>query len=135
MNEPMTIGRLAKSVGVHVQTIRYYERKKLLPSPRRREAGYRQYGPEDVQRLRFILRAKKVGFTLNDISVLLALRVNPRTGCEEVRTIAREALRHIEERMQELARFRSALNDLLAQCSGKGPSSDCPVLELLEKNS
>jgi Hg(II)-responsive transcriptional regulator len=131
----MTVGRLAKSVGVNIQTIRYYERQKLLPRPRRREAGYRQYGPSDVQRLRFILRAKAVGFTLKEISALLALRVDPQTGCRDVQSIAQEALHHIENRLRELERFQTALIELIRLCGGKGSASECPILELLEKNS
>lgn len=131
----MTVGRLAKSVGVNIQTIRYYERQKLLPRPRRQAAGYRQYGPLDVQRLRFILRAKAVGFTLKEIAALLALRVDPQTGCQDVQSIAQEALHHIEDRLRELERFQTALIELIRLCSGKGPASECPILELLEKNS
>lgn len=134
-DQTMTVGQLARSVGINVETIRYYERKKLLPKPRRREAGYRQYEKTDVQRLRFILRAKGVGFTLKEISALLALRLDPQTGCRDVQSIAQEALHHIENRLRELERFHTALIELIRLCGGKGSTSECPILELFDKNS
>lgn len=77
----MTIGQLARAAGVSTQTVRFYEREGILPKPRRRASGYRQYGPPIAERVRFIRAAKEVGFTLKEIAGLLSLRVHCRASC------------------------------------------------------
>ncbi len=89
----MTVGRLAKTAGVNIETIRYYERRGLLPEPTRKESGYRLYSDEDVKRLQIILRAKELGFALREIQELLELRVDVKTNCDEVRTETEEKIK------------------------------------------
>jgi len=127
-----TIGQLAKKVGVNIETVRFYERKGLLPPPKRRESGYRVYGEEDVRRLQFIRHAKELGFSLKEIQELLELRVDPNTTCDDVRRKAEQKIADIERRIQELQRVRKALQSLAAACIGHGPEGDCPFLEALE---
>ena len=102
----MTIGRLAKRTGVNIDTIRYYERNRLLPEPARRLSGYREYGPADVARLRFIMRAKDLGFSLAEIAELLLLSAD-----RDVRGVKRRAEAHLEQvehKIKELQRVRRA---------------------------
>lgn len=128
----MTIGEMAKDAGVGVETVRFYERQGLLPEPPRRSSGYRQYSPEALRRLQFIRRTKELGFSLEEIRELLELRVNPRTSCAEVKRRAEGKVADIEGKMAELQRMRKALGRLASSCSGKGPSSACPILDAME---
>ncbi len=128
----LTIGKLAKTVGVNIETIRFYERKGLLPLPERRESGYRVYSEDDVRRLKFIRRAKELGFSLREIQELLELRVDPNSTCDDVRHKAEKKIADIQKRIQELQRMQAALENLAAACYGHGPEGDCPFLEALE---
>lgn len=127
-----TRGELADRAGVHPETLRYYEQEGLIPEPRRSAAGYRLYGPEYLQRLRFIQRGKELGFTLRDIRELFALRVDADTDCGDVRRMSEEKLADIEQRIRDLQRFRSALQQLIDRCGGEGPTGSCPILDVLE---
>lgn len=127
----LTIGQLAERTGASVDTIRYYERRGLLPEPPRRDSGYREYPEESAARLRFIRRSKEVGFSLREISSLLTLRVEPETSCSEVRQQARSKISEIESKMLDLERMKGALEEITAACSGKGPTSECPILDAL----
>jgi len=131
MNE-LTIGQLAQQAQVNVETVRYYERRGLLPAPPRRESGYRQYSPQDVAYLQFIRRAKTLGFSLTEIADLLALRVDPETTCGDVRAQAERKLADVEAKIRTLERIKGALMQLIAACSGQGPMSACPILEALD---
>ena len=128
----LTIGQLAKHAQVHVETIRYYERRGLLPAPARRASGYRRYSQQDVACLRFIRRAKTLGFSLNEIAELLALRVDPETTCEDVRRRAERKLAEINAKIRVLERMAEAMQRLIAACRGQGPTSACPILEALD---
>jgi len=130
--ETLTIGRLARSAGVGVETVRFYEREGLLAEPRRRESGYREYTVDVVQRLRFIRQAKELGFTLREIQELLDLRVAEDSTCADVRERARAKIADIENRIAALERMRSALERLARRCRGRGPTSECPILEELD---
>ncbi len=130
--EGLSIGQLASAAGVGVETVRFYERQGLLPEPPRRRSGYREYPHEAVLRVRFIRRAKSLGFTLREIAELLALRVDPDKTCADVRALARQKIADVEERMRELERIRSALERLARRCRGRGPTSECPILDALE---
>ena len=132
--ETVTIGQLAEKAHVNVETVRYYERRGLIPAPPRRESGYRQYSREDVSRILFIKRAQELGFTLKEISDLLELRVDPDTTCEDVRRQAEAKIGDIEERIQSLQKMKQALSKLVASCEGRGPTAECPILEALEEN-
>jgi MerR family mercuric resistance operon transcriptional regulator len=132
--QALTIGRLAKQVGVGVETIRFYEREGLIAQPGRRPSGYRQYPPDVVRRVRFIRHAKDLGFTLKEIQELLDLRVDPTSTCEDVRKRARAKLADIEERIASLERMQAALLRLERKCRGRGPTSACPILEELDRD-
>lgn len=130
--ETLSIGQLAKACDVNIQTIRYYERQGLLPEPERRLSGYRMYSPDYVQRIRFIKRAKELGFTLKEISDLLSLRVDRKTSCADVKKRADSKIIDMEEKIQSLQRMKSALEALAATCGEGGPRGECPILEFLE---
>jgi len=128
----MTIGRVAKTTGVGVETIRFYERKGLIPDPPRRASGYRQYSEDTIARIRFIRRAKELGFTLNEIHELLSLRVDPTSTCGDVKHRAKDKVRDIEAKIESLRKMKRALEQLASSCTGTGPTSECPILEALE---
>jgi MerR family transcriptional regulator, copper efflux regulator len=127
----MTIGRLAERAGVNIDTIRYYERNGLLPAPSRRASGYRQYGADDVERLRFIRRAKDLGFALVEIAELLSLTANRQTDMRGVKRKAEERLEQVEQRIKELQRVSRGLKKLIAACPGHGELARCPILTAL----
>ncbi len=129
----MTIGTLARKAGVGVETVRYYERRGLIPEPPRRDSGYREYTSEAISRVHFIRRAKELGFTLKEIHELLTLRVDPTTTCRDVRRRAETKIHDIEEKIRLLGSMRTALRRLAAQCRGKGPVSECPILDSLQE--
>ena len=129
----LTIGQLAKIAGVGVETVRFYERKGLLAEPNRRPSGYRQYGEEVVNRLRFIKRAKELGFSLNEIKELLSLRLDLTTTCADVKERAEEKIDDIEAKIRTLRRMKNALVKVTKACSGRGGTSECPILETLDK--
>ena len=129
----MTIGRLAKQSGVNIDTIRYYERNRLLPEPSRRLSGYREYGPTDIARLRFIMRAKDLGFTLAEIAELLSLSAD-----RDVRGVKRRAEAHLEQvehKIKELQRVRRGLKTLVAACPGHGDLEQCPIIAALSEEN
>lgn len=128
----LTIGQLARACDTSVDTIRYYERERLLPRPQRAPSRYRLYEPQAVVRLRFIRQAKGLGFSLDEIRELLALRVDRTKTCGDVRMRARAKIAEIDARIGDLARMKGALDRLATACSGSGPTSECPILDALE---
>lgn len=133
MKQALTIGALAKSSGVGVQTIRFYERKGLLPAPPRRESGYRQYGPKDATRIRFIKRAQDVGFTLSEIQELLEMNTSPRATCSDVKMKADLKLAEVNAKIKDLQRMRKTLMELSGACGeSKKAMSECRVLDCFE---
>lgn len=131
--ETFTVGKLAKKAGVHVETLRFYERRGLMPEPVRTASGYRQYSAKDVKRLRFIKHAQELGFSLKEIRELLHLRVDPETTCRDVRQQVRVKIADIEAKLIKLEEIRKALVRLETACSRRGPTSDCPILEFLDQ--
>ena len=131
--ENLTIGHLAKKANVNIETIRYYERRGLIPEPPRRESGYREYPLETVTRIRFIKRAKELGFSLKEILELLTLRVEPDTSSYEVKKRAEAKIADIEEKIETLQRMKETLARLVKRCDGCRPTSECPILEALER--
>ncbi len=127
-----TIGELAKRSGIGLETVRFYERKGLIAEPPRTDSGYRQYPEEVVGRIRFIRRAKELGFALKEISELLSLRVDPDTTCVDVRKQTEFKISDVEEKIRALRRIKTALKKLAASCVGTGPASECPILEALD---
>ena len=128
----MTIGKLAKRAGVGVETIRFYERKGLIPEPPRRSSGYREYDDDTVTRVRFIRHAKELGFTLKEIDGLLSLQLDPDKPCQDVNRRIETKISDIDEKIQMLNRMKDALQRLSVQCGGEGSVSECPILEALE---
>jgi MerR family copper efflux transcriptional regulator len=129
----LTIGQVAKAAGVGVETIRYYERERLLERPTRKSSGYRQFDNVAVKRLRFIKQAQRLGFTLREIRELLALRLNPTSTRGQVRERAQSKVSDIEMRIDELQRMKSALLPLIEACDGHGDLMGCPILEAIEQ--
>lgn len=127
----MWISEVAAQAGVNVQTIRYYERRGLLPSSPRHASGYRELPADFVPRIRFIRRAQTLGFSLDEIGEFLTLRSPRRGNRDKVRAVAVRRLRQIERKIDELARMRDALKMLTAQCES-GKTLDCPIIESLE---
>jgi MerR family mercuric resistance operon transcriptional regulator len=128
----LTIGQLARKTQVNVETVRFYERKGLLPRPPRRESGYREYPPDAVARLQFIKRAKELGFSLKEILDLFSLRVDPHTSCGDVKKRADHKIADIEEKIRTLQEMKKALTKVVGLCHGVGPTSQCPILDLLD---
>jgi MerR family mercuric resistance operon transcriptional regulator len=126
--KPLTIGKVARLTGVGIETIRFYEREGLIADPPRKESGYRQYGPETVSRLRFIHRARELGFSLKEIKELLFLRLDPGATCDSILDRAEEKIREIEERIETLQRMKKALRALAEACPGEGPVTKCPII-------
>ena len=128
----MTIGQLAKRTQLNVETVRYYERRGLLLKPPRSKSGYRQYPQEAITRIHFIKRAKELGFSLNEISELLSLRIDPDTTCDMVKSRAGIKVADIEGKIAALQKIKLALVKLTKSCRGTGPTSECPILDFLE---
>jgi MerR family transcriptional regulator, copper efflux regulator len=128
----LTIGELAERAKVHVETLRYYERRGLIESPPRSLSNYRLYPKEAVHRVRFIKRAKELGFSLKDIKEVLLLRAAPEAECTEIRAYAEAKIKDIDEKIHSLMAMKSALSTLVAACSGQGPLTECPILESLD---
>lgn len=124
----LTIGRLARQAGVGVETIRFYERAGVLGEPARTAAGYREYDEGAVRVLQFVLRAKRLGFTLREVKELLALRGDPGADRRDVREKATEKLADIDARIAELQAMRADLSQLVAACRGVGPAAGCPII-------
>lgn len=132
--ETLTIGKLAQSAGVGVETVRFYERKGLLEEPSRGESGYRQYPRGTLTRLRFIRQAKELGFTLPEIQELLSLRTSPEASCAEVQERIQTKITDIEGKIRSLERMSRALHEMAGICSaGALPTSECPILDALEQ--
>ena len=130
----LTIGRAAKQADVTIDTIRFYERRGLLPMPQRTANGYRLYPPETVSRLHFIRRAKGLGFTLDEIRALLKLQ-DVGGAKADVKALTEHKLEQIEIKITDLQLMRDALRKLNTQCSGTGSVSSCPIIETLSINS
>ena len=131
----LTIGRLAKQVGVNLETVRFYERRGLLPRPPRSAAGYRLFPEDAARRLRFIRRAQDLGFSLSEIAELLSLRVSRRTTSAEIRARAEAKITDIETRIKRLDSMKKTLRKLIRVCDGCAPLGECPILESLDGES
>ncbi len=131
----LTIGKVAKAANVHVETLRYYERRGLVPKPPRSLSLYRRYPESTVRRVRFVRHAQALGFSLREIRELLSLRAAPKARCADVKRRADIKLREIEEKMRALQAMHRALKRLVSQCDGTLPASECPILESLNDES
>lgn len=132
---PMTRSEVADRAGVGAETVRFYEGRGLLPDPPRSAGGYRQYDASYVDRLRFIKRAQELGFSLDEIQALLALRVAPDADAGAVRERAAHRLADVEAKIRDLERIRRALAHLVDACAGHGPTSECPILDALDDDA
>jgi MerR family copper efflux transcriptional regulator len=127
----MKIGEVAKAAGVGIDAVRFYEREGLIPEPARRPSGYRMYAPDVVLSLRFIRRAKELGFSLKAISELLSLETAAEATAADVKKLAEAKLADMEERIRALQRMRRALKKAVGGCPGQGPTSGCSILRSL----
>ena len=130
----MKIGELAKRSGVGIDTVRVYERQGLLPKARRLASGYRVYDPGDVKRLRFVRRAKALGFTLEEIRDLLALSDHRDDDMAALKGLATEKLADVQAKLAELNRIREGLETLVVACPGHGALAQCPILNALSED-
>ncbi len=130
----MTIGQVALHTGVGVETIRFYERKALLPEPERNGSGYRIYRQAAVERILFIRHAKALGFSLAEIKELLFLRVDDAASCLEIKEMAVDKIKDIEQRITALTRIRDALKELAQSCRKGRSAAECRILESLLAN-
>ena len=128
----MTIGRVAKQVGVSTDTIRLYERYGLIDEPARTGSGYRCYRESDVRRLIFIKRAKIMGFTLKEINELLAIQRTSEHTCDDIRERATDKLNRVVYQIAELKRLARALKTLMSCCDEHKEDQHCPILDALE---
>ena len=133
MASEVTIGRLAKAVGVNIQTVRYYERRRLLTPTARTPSGYRLYGTAEIRRLRFIKNAQSLGFTLEEIAGLLNLRVNSAARCGDVQRRAQGKLARVEAKIKDLEAMSRVLRNLIRSCRSQQPTDRCPILKSFEQ--
>jgi MerR family copper efflux transcriptional regulator len=129
----LTIGRLAKQAGVNLETVRFYERRGLLPKPPRSASGYRLFPSDAARRLRFIRRAKELGFSLKEIRELLSLRVSRTTTSRDIRTRAEVKIADIDAKIKSLESIKKTLRKLTNVCEGCVPVAECPILESLDR--
>jgi MerR family mercuric resistance operon transcriptional regulator len=127
------IGEVAESAGVHVQTLRYYERRGLLEPPPRSAAGYRNYPPAAVRVLRFVKRAQELGFTLDEIEELLHLDAGGPDSCDAARALAEARMADLDRRIADLQRMRDSLASLVDTCTRPRTDRQCPLLESLQR--
>ena len=127
----LTIGKLAKMAGVTNDTVRFYERCGLIDTAGRSESNYRLYRTEDVNRLRFIRRAKELGFSLNEIKDLLALSRNPSATKADIRALTEKKTESIKRKIKDLAKILTAIENLAETCDGPGSPMECPILKSL----
>jgi len=123
----MTIGQLAKAGGVGVETVRYYQRLKLLDEPRRAYGSVRRYGEDILERIRFIKRAQGLGFTLSEIKTLFLL--DAKRDRHRAHRLAKSKIIEIEQRLKDMSAMRSALRQLISSCEAGGAELPCPIVE------
>jgi MerR family mercuric resistance operon transcriptional regulator len=129
--EGLTIGNLSKLTGVNIETIRYYERIKMLPAPSRTASRRRIYGPTETRMLAFIRRSRELGFSLDEIRALLCLGAPAMASCGEVKQVAARHLHDIRAKIADLAKLERILARTIARCSGE-KVPECPVLDILD---
>jgi MerR family mercuric resistance operon transcriptional regulator len=132
--EPFTVGELARRADVNRETVRYYERLRLLPRPSRTISGYRLFSDDALRRLSFIRHAKELGFSLSEIKELLALRVNSLGTCDRVQERTRAKIANIDRKIRSLKQVKDALSELVDACARRRKSNECPILDSLDAN-
>ena len=131
----LTIGRLAKQVSIGIETIRFYERQGLIEPPPRTDSNYRVYPEEEVNRLRFIKRAKNLGFTLSEIKELLFIRHDPHATKADIKNRTLNKIEDVKQKISDLTRIKMSLEHLASSCDGHGPLEECPILEALDSDN
>jgi MerR family mercuric resistance operon transcriptional regulator len=131
INDQLTIGALAKASDVNVETIRYYQRIGLLPTPERSYGSIRRYNHDSLKRVRFIKRAQRLGFSLDEVRLLLGLADG--THCTETRSIAQHKLVLVEDKLADLMAIQTALKHLILACENKPDSCGCPIIDSLNE--
>ncbi len=130
----MRISQIAKSAGVGVETVRFYERKQLIEQPKKPvDGGFRAYPGEVANQIKFIRRAQNLGFSLQEIKELMSMRIDPAADCRQVRQRASIKRQQVEEKINQLCRVRDALDTVINACPGRGSTSTCSILDELEK--
>lgn len=132
--KPLTIGRLAREAGVNLETVRFDERRGLLPRPPRSASGYRLFPVGAARRLRFIRRAQELGFSLAEIRELLSLRISPSANSSDVRKRAEAKIADIDAKMRTLDSMKKTLRRLTEACGRCGSIAECPILESLDRD-
>ena len=128
----IAIGELSRRTQCHIETIRYYERIRLLPEPYRTQARFRRYGNEDVARLRFIRRARQLGFTLDEVRALLQLSGGAGDHiCVEARSIAAAHVADIRAKIEDLQAMERVLSDAICECAAREQPGCCPIIDVL----
>ncbi len=135
MDTPLTIGRLARAAGLSTSAVRYYERTGLIAPAGRTAGNYRYYGPDALERLRFIRAAQRAGFALDDVATLLALRDGSLAPCAEVEALIDNRLEGIARRMADFRRIRKELHASLEMCRAAATNGHCGVLDSLTRAS
>lgn len=130
--EVLKRGELAEAAQVNIETLRYYERRGLIPAPARSPANYRRYPHHTIDRVRFVKHAQDLGFSLDEIKELLSLRASRGAKSGDVKRRAVKKIDEIESRIDALKGIRVALQHLVSQCSGEGPVEDCTILHAIE---
>ena len=125
----LTIGRLARGAGVNVQTIRFYQRLGLIAEPPKPLGGMRHYPSDTVGRVRFVKRAQALGFSLDEVALLLGL--SDGDHCAETQALAEKKLAMVEGKMNDLAAIKKALKGLITECSKGSRKSGCPIIDAL----
>ena len=128
----MMIGKLSEKSGVSIETIRFYEHKGLIEPVSRKATGYRVYNEDSLERLRFIKRSKELGFSLEEISDLLSMRIKNKSQCNRVRTKAKEKLEDVQTKIEDLRHIATSLKKLIHTCESQNKTNNCPILENLE---
>lgn len=131
----MRIGRVAQDAGVNIQTLRYYERRGLLPDTERLASGYREYDPAIVSLVRFIKSAQELGFTLREVSELIELRGNRGRTQLEVRELANTKIAEIDRRIHRLTCMKNELTALVEKCKIASPENDCVIIEAMDESN
>jgi Hg(II)-responsive transcriptional regulator len=131
----MRTGQVARQAGVNVETLRYYERRGLLPTPPRESSGYRAYGTEAVGVVRFVKRAQELGFTLDAVEALLDLASGGPDGCEVAQRLTEERIDELDRRIADLEAMRGSLRQLLATCHRARSDRECPLILSIEADA
>ena len=127
----MRIGEVAKSTGITVEAIRYYEKEGLVDAPKRNKSGYRDYSDDQAKAISFITKAKQLGFSLRETKELMGLRYTPGATCGDIKRKAEQKIAIITERIELLTKVRESLEELINSCTEELPVSTCPIIEKL----